>query len=232
MRKIGFVGAFDKTDFIIYTARILAEMEKKVLVVDTTINQRAKYVVPSLEPTKTYITNFEDIDVAVGYKSFEDIKSYLGMENTEELDYDYIFVDIDSYEMLNSFNAINFNKNYFVTSFDVYSLRRGLEILSGLQYPLPMKKILFTKSALKEEEEYLDFLSLGYKIEWDKERIFMPFDIGDQSIIYENQRVSKIKFKKLSNQYKMGLQFVASEITEFNNDALVKKAFKTIEKSI
>lgn len=232
MRKIGFVGAFDKTDFIIYTARILAEMEKKVLVVDTTINQRAKYVVPSLEPTKTYITNFEDIDVAVGYKSFEDIKSYLGMENAEELDYDYIFVDIDSYEMLNSFNAINFNKNYFVTSFDVYSLRRGLEILSGLQYPLPMKKILFTKSALKEEEEYLDFLSLGYKIEWDKERIFMPFDIGDQSIIYENQRVSKIKFKKLSNQYKMGLQFVASEITEFNNDALVKKAFKTIEKSI
>ena len=153
MRKIGFVGAFDKTDFIIYTARILAEMEKKVLVVDTTINQRAKYVVPSLEPTKTYITNFEDIDVAVGYKSFEDIKSYLGMENTEELDYDYIFVDIDSYEMLNSFNAINFNKNYFVTSFDVYSLRRGLEILSGLQYPLPMKKRWFSKAALKEEEE-------------------------------------------------------------------------------
>lgn len=232
MRKIGFVGAFDKTDFIIYTARILAEMEKKVLVVDTTINQRAKYVVPSLEPTKTYITDFEDIDVAVGYKSFEDIKSYLGMDNTEELNYDYVLVDIDSYEMLNSFNAINFNKNYFVTSFDVYSLRRGLEILSGLQYPLPMKKILFTKSALKEEEEYLDFLSLGYKIEWDKERIFMPFDIGDQSIIYENQRVSKIKFKKLSNQYKAGLQFVTTEITEFNNEALVKKAFKAIEKII
>ncbi len=232
MRKIGFIGAFDKTDFIIYTARILVEMEKKVLVIDTTINQRAKYVVPSLEPTKTYITDFEDIDVAVGYKSFEDIKSYLGMDNTEELNYDYVLVDIDSYEMLNSFNAINFNKNYFVTSFDVYSLRRGLEILSGLQYPLPMKKILFSKAALKEEEEYLDFLALGYKVEWDKERIYMPFDIGDQSIIYENQRVSKIKFKKLSNQYKAGLQFVTTEITEFNNEALVKKAFKAIEKII
>lgn len=232
MRKIGFIGAFDKTDFIIYTARILAEMGEKVIVIDTTINQRAKYVVPALGPTKTYITDFEGIDVAVGYKDFNDIKAYLGMEESEKLDYDYAFVDIDSYEMLNSFNAIKFDRNYFVTSFDVYSLRRGLEILSGLQYPLPMKKILFSKSALKEEEEYLNFLSLGYKIEWDTERIYMPFDVGDQSIIYENQRVSKIKFKKLSNGYKMGIQYVASEITDFADDALVKKCFKTIERSI
>lgn len=232
MKKIGFIGAFDKTDFIIYTARILVEMGKKVLIIDTTINQRAKYVVPSLEPTVTYITNFEEIDVAVGYKSFEDIKSYLGMELTEELDYDYILVDIDSYDMLKSFNVMNFNKNYFVTSFDVYSLRRGLEILSGLKTPLPMKKILFSKQALKEEEEFLDFLALGYKVEWDSERIYMPFDIGDQSIIYENQRVSKVKFRKLSNQYKQGLQFITSELTDFENDALVKKAFRIIEKSI
>ena len=45
MKKIGFIGAYDKIDLIIYIAKILTTLGKKVLVVDATINQKARYVV-------------------------------------------------------------------------------------------------------------------------------------------------------------------------------------------
>lgn len=61
MKKIGFIGMYDKTDLILNIAKILTTMHKKVIVVDSTITQKAKYVVPVINPTVTYITDFEDI---------------------------------------------------------------------------------------------------------------------------------------------------------------------------
>ena len=65
MRKIGFIGAYDKTDLILYVAKIIVEANKKVLLVDTTVNQRARYIVPCMTPSIYYITEYEGIDVAV-----------------------------------------------------------------------------------------------------------------------------------------------------------------------
>lgn len=73
MRKIGFIGAFEKTDLIIYTAKVLTEVGKKVLVIDTTILQKARYIIPSITPTKFYVTEYEGIDVAVGFESLEEV---------------------------------------------------------------------------------------------------------------------------------------------------------------
>ena len=39
MEKINFIGAYDKTDSIMYIAKILTEMKKKVIIVDATITQ-------------------------------------------------------------------------------------------------------------------------------------------------------------------------------------------------
>ena len=71
MRKIGIIGAYDKTDFILYIAKILSILGKSVIVIDTTISQKAKYVVPVINPTKTYLTEYETIDVAVGFKKMQ-----------------------------------------------------------------------------------------------------------------------------------------------------------------
>ena len=65
MKTVGFIGGYDKTDLLLYVARILKATQKKVLLIDTTLNQKAKYVVPSISPTRTYITEFEGFDVAV-----------------------------------------------------------------------------------------------------------------------------------------------------------------------
>ena len=132
MKKVSFIGAYDKIDLILYVAKILVAMDKKVLVIDSTVNQKAKYIVPVIMPTKAYVTEFEKIDVAVGFNNYNEIKEYLGLPLHAELPYDLALLDIDSFENLNNFEVKSEDTNYFVTGLDLYTLKRGLEILSGL----------------------------------------------------------------------------------------------------
>lgn len=230
MKTIGFIGAYDKTDMMINVAKILTVLNNRVLIIDSTINQKARYVVPSINPSVSYITSFEDIDVAVGFKSMEDIKMYSGI--TGELPYDILLVDSDTPEKIADFQLETAYKNYFVTSFDLYSLKKGIEILGMLKDPMKLTKILFAKEVLKEEDDYLNFLSIAYKVDWDSEIIYFPIENGDLSVIAENQRVQKIKFKRLSVQYKDSLSYIVQQILEFKNDSQVRKVIKTIEKGV
>ena len=230
MKKIGFIGAYDKTDLLVNVAKILTEMKNRVLVIDSTINQKAKYVVPAINPTISYITSFEDIDIAIGFETIEQIKEYLGI--TSELPYDILLIDVDTAERISKFQLENANKNYFVTSFDLYSLKKGLEIFNGVNTTMKLTKILYSKEMLKEEDDYLNFLALGYKIIWDDERIYFPIENGDLSFLYENHRVKKIKFKRLSVQYKDSLGFIAQQILEQKNDSYVRKTIKGIERGM
>ena len=191
MKKISFIGAYDKTDLIIYIARILVGMKKKVLVIDATINQKAKYVVPVINPSKTYVTEFEGIDVAVGFNKITEIKNYIGITEEENLNYDYVLYDIDSSESFNNYNIEDSIEKYFVTSFDLYSLKKGIEILASTNKELKLTKVYFAREVHKEDDEYLNFLAKDYNIEWNEEKIYFPFEMGDQTTIAENQRVSK-----------------------------------------
>jgi len=232
MRKVGFIGAYDKTDFILYIAKILTEMGKKILVIDSTITQKAKYIVPVINPTTSYVTEFEEIDVAVGFDSMEKMIGYLGFSKEEDLEYDIALIDTDSIKTLNDFGVLQAERKYFVTSFDLYSLKKGLEILSGIEHPIQITKVLFSKEMLEEENDYLDFLSLNYKIIWNESRIYFPFEIGDQSIIIENQRVAKIKFRNLSSEYKESLGIIAEEILDGVKSSEIKRIVRTIEKGV
>lgn len=228
MKKIGFIGVYDKTDMILNLAKILTAMGKNVLVVDSTLNQKARYVVPAIDPTVSYITSFEDIDVAVGFESLENIKNYIG--TTRELSYDIALIDIDNVEKIEKFQMENANINYFVTSFDVYSLKKGLEIIMGVKTPINLTKILYSKDMLKEEDDYLNFLSLGCKVEWNDMIIYFPIENGDLSVLAENQRVQKIKLKKLSVQYKDSLIFIAQQILGEKTDSNIRRVEKALEK--
>lgn len=233
MEKVGFIGSYDKTDLMIYIARVLTVIGKRVLVVDNTLTQKAKYIVPVINPTKSYVTEFENIDVSVGFGSFQDIKKYLGTSEEKELDYDICLTDIDSIQNFDQFQIKDAKKKYFVTSFDLYSLKKGLEILNQLQEPIELTKILYSKDMLKEEDEYLNYISLGSKVIWNEDyQFYIPFDNGDQSIIMENQRVSKISIRKLSQSYKESLMYITMDILGENSEADVKRAFRIIEKEV
>lgn len=232
MRKIGFIGAYDKTDLITYVSKILVELGKSVLFVDGTITQKARYIIPTIEPSTTYITQYEGIDVAVGFETLEGIKSYLGMPETEELNYDIIIIDADTADSVTNFKIENCDKIYFATSFDMYSIRRGVESISGIYSPINVTKVLFSKEASREEDDYLNYMTSNSKIIWDQEKIYFPFELGDQTVIYKNQRVSKIKLRKLTTQYKEGLLYIAMQISGEEDYQKMKKVFKKIEKGV
>ncbi len=233
MKTISFIGAYDKTDLLLYLAKIFTTMGKKVLIIDTTILQKAKYIVPVISPAEAYVTSYEDIDIAVGLYNYSSIKSYLGLPEHAVLTYDYIFIDVDSIEEMRNFNISETNKKYFVTGFDSYSLKRGLEILAGMGETLELKKVLFSKNISYEEEEYFNYLALGTKVKWDDETIYFPLEQGDQGVIIENQMVQKIKFKKLTELYKESLLYIANELVEDKADVMnLKRAFKQLEKGV
>jgi uncharacterized membrane-anchored protein len=232
MTKIGFIGAYDKTDFVVYIAKILVEMGKRVLLVDGTITQKTRYTIPTMENSNKYITEFEGIDIAVGFKEIKEIKEYLGVPQTVELSYDIALLDVDTIESVRGFDVENCEKIYFVTSFDLYSIKKGIESVSNIKNQIHATKVFFSMRATKEEDDYLNYITANTNIIWDEERIFFPFELGDQTVIYKNQRVSKIKFKQLSTQYKEGLMYIAGQITGEESYQVMKRTFKKIEKNI
>lgn len=78
--------------------------------------QKAKYVVPALNPTLSYITEFEEIDIAVGFKNVEAIANYTN-RSVDTLEYDYLLLDIDNAESAMNFRIDRSVQNFFCNFF-------------------------------------------------------------------------------------------------------------------
>ncbi|MBR3003324.1 MAG: hypothetical protein IKF38_07235 [Clostridia bacterium] len=227
MKRIGFIGAYDKIDMIMYAAKILTICGKKVLVADSTINQKARYIIPAINPSSSYITDFEDIDVAVGFTSFGQIQHYLNTES--DLEYDVMLIDLDNPYNIEGFGLNTTEKNYFVTGFDLFSIKRGMQIISLIQNPVKLSKILYSQNMTKEESDYLEYLALGYKAVWDENNIYFPIENGDLTVIAENQRSSRINFKRLSQEYKEALLVLVDNMNLDLKENQIRRAIKLIE---
>lgn len=230
MKTVGFIGAYDKIDLILYIAKIMVAMKKKVLIIDATITQKAKYIVPAINPTKSYVTEFEGIDVAVGFYNYSDIKRYLSLTDMQKLDYDIVLIDVDNINAIMELNIREAIKKYFVTGFDLYSLKKGLEIVREINESMEFTKVLFAKELLREDNDYLDFLSIGHKITWAENKVFFPLNLADQAVIMENQRVARLKFKKLSEDYKANILYMVEDILTDVTPNEIRRAYRNIER--
>ncbi len=230
MKNICFIGAFDKLDLILYVAKILNCMNKKILIIDSTQLQKAKYIVPTINPTKSYITRYEDIDIAVGFDSYENIEKYIGYTEEQKMNYDYALVNIDDQEKFQNFNNQDTLKNYFVTSFELYSIRKGLETIAKIENPIKVTKVLFSREINENDNYYLDYLALGYKIEWEENRINFPYETSDIEAMIENQKSFKIGIKGLSQAYKENLEYLLIDMIPNINVSNLRKTMKNIEK--
>lgn len=235
MKKIGFMGAYDKANFMIYTAKVLRLLDYKVLAVDASSVQKIKYIIPAINPTKSYITSFEDIDFAVGFEEWAEVERYLGIRYDSNEDeeskinkdiYDYVLIDIDSAERLESFEMENADKNYFVTSFDMFSLKKGIDIFKNVIRPMDLTKIEFAYETSKEDEDYLNYISLEYKVNWNNYVFYFQILGEDNKVFEENQRLEKIRFRRLSIGYKETLSYVIQDICKNENPSKIKRTMK------
>lgn len=225
MKRVGFIGACDKANLIMYVAKALTWQNQRVLVVDSTRLQKMKYLVPNINPTAPYITDFEGIDFAVGFGSSQVLEQYLGNEMSR-MPYDYILVDVDTSKGIVNYGISEFDKNYFVTAFDTYSLKRGLEIISVVPEPLKMKKIFFRYQMIGTEEEYINYLSMDSKVEWEEGSIYLPNDGSDIQQIEENQKISRIRIKKLGKEFQNGIILIIQDLIGEQNKNVVKRRIR------
>lgn len=229
MKKVAFVGSYDKTDMILYMAKLLTIANKKVIVIDTTALQKSRYIVPTMQALRKYITTFQGVDVAIGFENLEDIKEYQ-KENGQVEEYDFALIDIDSARGYNNFEMSASDKHYFVTSFDMYCLKRGLQVFKNFKFPVRVTKVYFSKEMFASEDEYLNYLSSGLRIKWNNEIVFFPFETSDLNTIYANQRSSRIRIKGLSMQYMDSLSFIIEDFSGIQ-ERIIKKAVKILEKN-
>ena len=227
MKKIAFIGGYDKSDTIIYISKILAVLKQKVLVIDTTLIQKTKYIVPTMTPTLKYVTTYDGIDVAIGFGDMNDLQGYLSIPNFEG--YDYIIYDIDDPNYYNSFGLTPTDEHCFLTTFDIYSVQKGINVLKTIKEPTEVLKALITRYPDSEESEYLDFMTFNLKIKWKENIVYIPFDTEDLYEIYQNQRYSRVKFSGLSMDYIDSLSFLVENLTTFSRGE-IKKAIRLIEK--
>ena len=230
MKNIGFIGAFDKLDLLLYLAKILKMLGKKIIIIDSTLEQKSKYIVPFINPTKSYIARFEDLDIAIGFESYEEIERYIGSTENKKMDYDYALVSIDTMEGFENFYNENTIKNYFTTSFEAYSIKKGLEAISKIKHPIEVTRLVFSTEINEEDNYYLEYLALGYKIKWDENTINFPYNTKDLEVMIENQRMNKISLKKLSQAYRDSLEYLITDIIPNINITNLKKIMKLIEK--
>ena len=108
-------------------------------------------------------------------------------------------------------------------------MQKGVNVLKGLKELTNVYKVLFTKDADSEEDEYLDFITLSYKVKWDETIIYFPFETSDLYAIFQNQRYSKVKFFNLSAEYLDSLMLL-SEIATGCSKGEIRKAIKLIDR--
>lgn len=227
MKKCAFIGGYDKTELLLFLGKIAVLSNQKVLIVDGTVPQKARYIVPTMNTAQSYITTFENIDIAIGFYSFTEILEYT---SSQSLEYDIVLLDIDNPEAYMDFGIQASDEHCFVTGFDLYSIKTGIETLQAIQNPIKVTKIYFTKDMLQEEDEYVMALTKDLNIKWNDEIIFFPFENGDRNVLNINQRFGKIKIKGLSKEYIQGIMFIA-EINLGLKNGDIKKAIKIMERA-
>lgn len=139
-----------------------------------------------------------------------------------------MLVDTDSFEGVAKFGLQGAEKDYFITGFDAYSLKKGIEILSQLGVPTRVTRIFFSKDMLKEEEDYFDYLALGIKAIWNEEKLYFLLENGDLPAIIENQRLSKIRLRNMSNEYRENIAFLVNDIDKDIGDKKIKSIIKEL----
>lgn len=242
MKCVGFIGKTNKIEIVLYVAKIINTYGKKVIVVDATSAQKARYTVPTIMGTDTqpqYVVQHDSVDIAIGFSNMLELKKYLLSKGEDFNEYDYVLVDTDIEEMIEEYDLKSANNLFFVSSYDKYDAKKGVELLrfacaamrrANPEGALSIEKILYYSEVNSADSKYIDSLSENLPIEWQG-TINYPYDQGDLSVNIQNQYSSKLDLRYLSKQYKDALINTTRVIIGASEATSLKKVIKNIERN-
>lgn len=239
MKVVNFIGYSDKTEIMLYVAKIVQSFGKNVLYIDSVTSQKCRYIIPAIEYEDKYVTTFEDIDIAIGFNSKKEIIDYLNSYNEDFNNYDYIFIDTNSEEMCKEFDAINSNTTFCITTYDKQDIIKTSLLIKELQEnkqdyieKININRVYWYTLLNAADTKYVDFVFKELGVEWDKKEVYIPLDENDKTVVIQNQYSVKMKFKELSKVFKKALIEMTEIIMPEQTNAQITKVFKNIERRI
>ncbi len=215
MERIGFIGSYDKKDLLLNIAKVLTSLNNRVLIIDATSMQRFRYIVPKVSQNNnyTYISEYQGIDVALGFMHIEEIENYIGKEKFE---YDFVFIDSDNIQTITSFEFDSIKKIYFVTSYDIYEVQRAMEILKMIKEPstIEITKVILSSDMSSSQDKYLNHLLSETNVKVQKDNIEFADTVEDKKANLENQLIKEIRIKPYTSTYKYSLEYITASIAD------------------
>lgn len=241
MKCIGFVGNIDKTELVMYIAKVLAALGKKTIYIDATTIQKARYIIPTIggmEEQNQYVVQHDGVEFAIGFTNMLELKKYFLSKGEDFTEFEYILVDTDIQEMCEEYDLKNANNLFFVSSFDKYHIIKGIELLKYMcamkrktdtEAQLVLTKLLYYSDVNTADSKYVENLADNLPLLWAHGTINFPYDQGDLSVNIQNQYGTKIDFRNLSKMYK---DAIIDTVAIINNEdkARLKKVIKSIER--
>lgn len=212
MKHLLFIGAVDKSDFVMYLCKMLAAAGHKVLLNDGTRNHWSQYYLSS---RGSDLMEFEGFDVYRNNKTYSELVTGLAAG------YDLIVTDTDQ-ECHVTFRDFQLaDKRYLVTTYERSVLDLNKQILQSVYSTAEKTKqveleriILAAVESESIDEQYVNMLFEEYLIIWPDDSIQLPLDEVDHTIKIENQHNNRLLLKGLSRRYRSALQGICQEVTE------------------
>lgn len=239
MKIVSFIGYRDKTELIMYISKIVnLTNDSKVLIIDSYTSQKCRTIIPAIVNDDEYITTFEGIDIAVGFKNYKTLLDYCEEYTVDFEAYDYVFIDINSIEMSKGFDSKKGNFSFVISTYDKYELLKTIVILhelansktSKLITKLTLNKIYWYSVLNTSDEQYINHNFNETNMDFDSKIIYLPLDEGDTSILIQNQYSEKMLFRQLSKTFKKALVEITTKIMEDVRESEIQRAFKNIER--
>lgn len=232
MQVIGMYGYVDKYDFVIATARTLNIMGRSVLVIDATSDEKYKYIVPSIDNSQKYITQYGEVDFAIGFESYESLTEYLIEKNIDINLYSYVLIDVESADMYTKFKSAPVDKAYMYIDTNVLSVAKNDELVHRMREENPEKELVFSKILYRAylsraATNYLEEKINNYAVKWTDEVYDISNDEQDVMVNIDSQYSGLIDIRKHTKTY---ILYMCEYISKILGDVSPKDVFKEIKR--
>ena len=232
MQSIGMYGYVDKYDFVIATAKTLEIMGRSVLVIDATSDEKYKYIIPSIDKSQSYLTQYADIDFAIGFNSYEELMNYLNEKGIDIQRYSYVLLDVENYEGYRKFRNFEVNKSYMFIDTNVVSVARNEELIRVMRAENPEKELVFSKILYRAymsraANNYLEEKIGNYAVRWTDEIYEISMDEQDVMVNIDSQYSGLRDIKKHTKTYVM---YLCEYISRMLGDVTAKEVLKEIKR--
>ena len=158
----------------------------------------------------TYISEYQGMDVALGFMNLAGIAQYLG---TNQLPYDFALIQSDNIQTMSSFGMHMFKNLFFVTSYDQYEIQKTIEMFSLINQPIQLKEIVITADISSSQSKYLQNLVSQTKIKIEKE-IIISDNNTDRMVTLQNQLLKEVILRHYTSNYKENLEYIIALMTD------------------